>query len=338
MFADETLKGDVKSVLKQAHWDGDVDDLRRAAAAAPVTEVRLPRGTRMPFMSSRKDGAPIVLRDVLWAGDKPISAYAFEFTSSQRRYRCIIPKPCANFFVVDLGTAIPELAVGCRTPPRTLVGQRFAVYLTLVNNGTATEPAASLVLHVPEAAALVGATEQPVSGPGSLSWSITSLRPHLAKEVRATFISRQPASLTFDVSAEGGNRRMATTRCETVVAGIPAILLETSDLEDPIEVGKQVIYEIKVTNQGSAPGTNLKVWCALPESEAFLSGAGPTQVEGRTAGIITMGTLPFLAPKGQALWRTTVRALKPDDARFKVFVSSDQFQAPIRKDESTHLY
>ena len=51
-----------------------------------------------------------------------------------------------------------------------------------------------------------------------------------------------------------------------------------------------------------------------------------------------MDTLPVLAPKAQAVWRVTVKALKPDDARFKVFISSDQFQRPIQKDESTHLY
>ena len=31
-------------------------------------EVSLPVGTRMPFMSSRKDGKPVALMDVLWDG------------------------------------------------------------------------------------------------------------------------------------------------------------------------------------------------------------------------------------------------------------------------------
>ena len=130
---------------------------------------------------------------------------------------------------------------------------------------------------------------------------------------------------------------MAQTRCDTQVLGIPAILLETADLEDPIEVGKEVVYEIKVTNQGSAPGTNLKVVCTLPDSEEFVSGTGSTQVQAQERAV-TMETMPVLAPKAQAVWRVTVKALKPDDARFKVFVSSDQFQQPIQKDEATHLY
>jgi uncharacterized repeat protein (TIGR01451 family) len=126
------------------------------------------------------------------------------------------------------------------------------------------------------------------------------------------------------------------TRCDTQVAGTPAIPLDTADL-DPIEVGNEVVYEIKVTNQGSALGTNLKVICSLPESEEFISGTGPTSVHAQEHEV-TMDTLPALAPKALAVWRVTVRALKADDARFKVLVSSDQFQEPIRNDEATHLY
>ena len=63
----------------------------------PVTEIKMPVGTRMPFMSSRENGKPVTLRDVLWAGDEPISAYVFEFASKGRRYRCVTPRPCSNF-------------------------------------------------------------------------------------------------------------------------------------------------------------------------------------------------------------------------------------------------
>jgi len=168
-------------------------------------------------------------------------------------------------------------------------------------------------------------------------WALTNLQPETARQVCASFVSRQPASLTFGTTTHGTRGSDISARCETHVAGIPAILIETADLEDPIEVGKEAIYEIKVTNQGSAPGTNLKVVCALPESEEFIAGSGSTQVQAQGRDV-AMETLPLLPAKQQALWRVTVKALKRDDARFKVFVSSDQFQRPIQKDEATQLY
>jgi uncharacterized repeat protein (TIGR01451 family) len=337
LLTDEKFKPDVAAILQQADWKGNLDDLRRAASNAPISEVSVPVGTRMPFMSSRKDGKPIALIDVLWDGAEPISAYAFDFSSNGRRYRCITPKPCSNFYTVDLGPAKPDLAIECRVPGHTVLGRRFEVYLTVTNKGTATESETTLLLPTPAEATLAGAAVQGASTNGSSVWTIADLQPGTAKLVCATFMSRQPALLAFSATAQGASGSVAKTRCDTQVAGIPAILLETADLDDPIEVGKEVVYEIKVTNQGSAPGTNLKVVCRLPDSEEFVSGSGPTEVRAQDRAV-TMDTMPVLAPKAQAVWHVTVKALKPDDARFKVFVSSDQFEHSIQKDEATHLY
>lgn len=337
LFADEKLKADVAEILRQAEWEGEVEDLRQAAAVAPITELSLPVGTRMPYMSSRKNGEPEALIDVLWDGTEPISAYAFDFTSKGRRYRCITPRPCSNFYTVDLGPALPELALGCSAPGQALVGRRFEVCLTVTNLGTALEPQPTLRLPVTPEAVLAGVTDQGDPADGNIVWKLPALQPGTAKQVCATFVAHQAATAAFAATAEGASGPAVSTRCETLVAGIPAILLETADLEDPIEVGKEVVYEIKVTNQGSAPGTNLKVTCALPESEEFVSGTGPTAVQGQ-GGTVTMATVPVLAPKAQAVWQVTVKALKPDDARFKVFIRSDQFEKPIQKDEATQLY
>ena len=98
-----------------------------------------------------------------------------------------------------------------------------------------------------------------------------------------------------------------------------------------------MIYEIKVTNQGSAPGTNIRLVCRVPASEEFVSGTGPTPVQGQ-AGVITTDALPLLEPKAVATWRLVVKAKLPDDARFKVELTSDQFLRAIDEEESTQLY
>ncbi len=337
LLTDEKWRADVSAILAQAGWKGNVVDLRRAAASAPISEVELPIGTRMPFMSSRKDGKPVALIDVLWDGEEPISAYVFEFSSNGRLYRCVTPKPCSNFYVVDAGEARPDLGVECNEPGQVLDGRQFDVCLTVTNKGNAVEPSATLLLHVPAQVTRIGGINPVPNAEGCFVWTITNLPPKAATQVCATFVSHQPGLAAFAATVQGAGGGTAESRCQTQVAGIPAILLETADLEDPIEVGKEVVYEIKVTNQGSAPGTNLKVTCNLPDSEEFVSGTGPTEVRAQERAVM-MATLPMLAPKAQAAWRVTVKALKPDDARFKVFVSSDQFEQPIQKDEATHLY
>jgi uncharacterized repeat protein (TIGR01451 family) len=337
LFAEQKLREDVAEILRQAKWKGNVEDLRHAAAVAPVVELSLPIGTRMPFMASRKDGKPEALIDVLWDGEAPVSAYAFDFTSSGRLCRCITPRPCSNFYVVDLGPAQPALALACTAPGQALLGRRFDVCIIVTNLGTAPEPSPTLHLQIPAGATLAAATDQGTNVAGDLQWNLPELQPSMAKQVCATFVHQEAALVSFAALARETSGKETRTHCDTQVIGIPAILLDTADLEDPVEVGKQVVYEIKVTNQGSAVGTNLKVICSLPNSEEFVSGTGPTPVQAQDR-TVRMDTLPVLAPKELAVWRVTVKALKPDDARFKVFISTDQFQQPIQKDEATQLY
>jgi hypothetical protein len=111
----EKTKADVAAILSEVGWKGSLEDLDRAAAAAEITEVQVPSGTRLPFMASRKNRKPHALMDVLWAGRKPIDTLAFEFSSNCVRYRFHAPKACGNFWIEEIGkdTSDPK----CAPPP-----------------------------------------------------------------------------------------------------------------------------------------------------------------------------------------------------------------------------
>jgi hypothetical protein len=119
MLRSEKMRADVLAVLNEAGWKGNIDDLDRAAASAEITKVQVAPGTRLPFMSSRKNKKPHALIDVLWAGRKPIDAFAFEFSSNCERYRLYTPLACSNFWIEDLGkdTVDPKCNVAPPPPP-----------------------------------------------------------------------------------------------------------------------------------------------------------------------------------------------------------------------------
>ena len=337
-FRDEKLRPDFAEVLRQWGWQGNVADLHRAALTNEITEIKIPVGAVMPFMSSRENGQAICLRNVLWAGQEPISAYAFNFSSNGRRYRCVTPKPCSNFFVEDLGP-IPKsaLALECVAPEQVLLGRRAEVCLTVRNPGNVAEPKTRVTLPLPPGATLAGATENGTATNGVVTWELVNLAPNASQRLCATFNVRQLGAMVFNSTATGTSAKPVQSACATKVVGIPAILLETADLQDPIAVGNEVTYVIKVTNQGTSAGTQIRVTCTLPTSEEFISASGttPVQAQERT---LRMTTLPVLEPKAVAAWQVVVKALSADDARFKVEVSSDQFAQPIHKDEATQLY
>jgi uncharacterized repeat protein (TIGR01451 family) len=339
LFRNEKLKPDFAAVLDQWGWQGNIDDLFAAAATAEIADIKIPVGTTMPFMSSREKGRPICLRNVLWAGKEPAPAYAFNFSSKGQRYRCVTPKACSNFFVEDLGSEPkPDLTLKCDAPEKVPAGRPVNICLTVANTGNALEPLTTLTLSIPQDAELVSRTDQGVQTENKLTWEIPDLSPNKGKRVCAVFKLAKPGKLSFASTAAGRIAAPAqASTCQTEIIGIPAILLEAVDAEDPIEVGKEVTYTIKVTNQGSVTGTNIRLVCTLPASLEFVSGTGPTPVKAENRSI-TMETLATLESKASATWQVVAKAVQADDARFKVELRSDQFEHPIEEAESTQLY
>lgn len=337
-FRDEKLKPDFAEVLHQWGWQGNVADLFAAAATAEIVEAPIAVGDTLPFMSTRKDGKPVCLRNVTWAGKEPAPAYAFNFISNGRRYRCLTPKACSNFLVIDLGAEPkPQLVLACSAPKQLLPGRPIKVCLTVINAGNSPEPKVTLTLPVPAGATANNLTDNGTVVNGVATWEVANLASMKGKEVCVSMNVEAPGELAFHPAARGVLAPAAQSDCATKVIGVPGILLEVIDLTDPIEVDKEVTYVIKVTNQGSALGTNIRIVCTLPESETFVSGKGETAVSASGASL-TMGVLSELAPKAVASWEVVVKANQADDARFKAELTSDQFTQPIVESESTQLY
>jgi len=338
LFRDSKLKPDFIVVLNDWGWQGDPADMFRAAATTETTETSIQTGERMPFMSARKNGEAVCLRDVLWAGKDPAPAYAFDFSSRGRRYRCVTPKACSNFFLEDRGPEPrPALSLVCNAPPEAATGRAVDVCLTLINHGNAAAPMSTLLLPIPPNARLASKTDFAVVKSGQLVWEIAGLEPNKGKQVCATFKLARPGTLLFNASATSTATDQVSSTCETRIVGVPAILLEVIDLEDPVEIGKEVTYEIRVTNQGTSIGTNIRIVCEIPRSQEFVSSTGSTAATS-TNGTISLKEIPSLPPKEVVTWQVNVKALEADDVRFKVELRSDQFEKPIVEDESTHQY
>src|SRR5262249_15592293 len=114
--------------------------------------------------------------------------------------------------------------------------------------------------------------------------------------------------------------------------------LEVVDLDDPIEVGAETTYEIRVMNQGSSPCTGLRIDAVLPQGAMELVGAeGPTSHHDQGQQV-SFEPLPKLAARADALYRVKVRGLRPGDWRFTARMICDQLERPVTEQESTQVY
>lgn len=335
VFRQEKLQADIAAIARMSGYRGDMADFQRAVAEAPVTAIEIPTGTRLPAMSTRKQGKPVLLLDVLWAGKQPIQAYEFFFNSMGRRYRVVVPKPCSNFWLEE--QPLPQLSLSCKAPEEAVLGRPFSVCARVENSGAGLETNAVLSLAMPANLAFMSGTEGADPKAERVNWAVRDLAPGATQERCATFTPGQRGLFTFNADLAGDLTPSMAQRCETHVHGIPAVLLEVIDLKDPVLAGGEVTYEIRVLNQGTEPLSRIQLTGTLEDSQRYVSGSGATEVLGAET-LFNPRILERLEPGQEATWRVTVRAEKAADVRFKVELRADQFERPIAETEATLQY
>jgi hypothetical protein len=160
--------------------------------------------------------------------------------------------------------------------------------------------------------------------------------------IRTVAMTNQSADAVMPVSgttAEPKTSKGLEARTETAVKaeGVPALRFEVVDLEDPIMVGAEAVYEVRVMNQGTGACTNVQLVAELAEGTTAAGAAGPTN--GRVSGQqITFDPIPSLGVKGDAVYKVRVKGSAAGDQRFRMKLSCDQIRTPIIKEENTRFY
>lgn len=217
------------------------------------------------------------------------------------------------------------------------VGRDISYEFKVSNTGNTSAKNTILEGTLPGSARFVSASNGGQYTGGKVRWSVGNLNAGESKtvSVNATAVGAGEAEAKAAVSAYCAD--VATANASTDIVGIAAVLLEVVDIDDPIEVGQSETYEITVTNQGSAPDTNIKIVAELEEGFEYISSSGATT--GTLSGNkVSFSPLKSLAPKAQATWKVQVKGNKPNDYRFKVILTSDQLTRDVEETESTHVY
>jgi hypothetical protein len=279
----EKMKADVAVVLQEVGWKGNLEDLDRGAATADIEEVEIAPGTRLPYMSARKGGKPVVLRDVEWAGKKPFPAYAFEFSSNCQRYRLVTPKACSNFWIEDLGKDTSEQ---CMPKPDPVVGVTAGKQKACV-----TEPV-QFTVNVENYAA---------DGPVALSVNGKELaKGNLSAGTYTWTFPGAKSPGTYEIKATAGDLS-AATRVE-VTACEPTCSLTASP--QPVKAGRP--FTLDVSGSRVAPGVSGGI--ASVQVEVLREGEVVDTVNMAAPNLVNN---TFVIEKGGA---HTIRAVVTDEA------------------------
>jgi uncharacterized repeat protein (TIGR01451 family) len=239
----------------------------------------------------------------------------------------------------DLTTTFtrPVLKIEKTGTAKSFVGRMVKYEIKLTNTGDAVSEATIVEDAIPSGLSFKSATEGGKVQGGKVRWNLGAIKPGESKALEVSLLAESLGSVRNKATASGECADAVSAEAATEIVGIPAILLEVIDLEDPIEVGTDLTYEIVVTNQGSAPATGVKVNCVVPANCEYVSGSGATaaSASGNTIDFAPVGSI---APGKNVTFRVVLRGKSAADARFKVAMTSDQLSSPVEESEATNYY
>jgi len=172
----------------------------------------------------------------------------------------------------------------------------------------------------------------------TVSWFLGEIGPGQSREVNMEVMCIESGEFTHKLTAQAARGLKVEGEMTTRVEGLSAIQLEVVDLEDPVEINGETIYEIRITNTGSKTETDVKLVCTLPaDKQAFKAATGPSPYHAEGNEIV-FDPLPKLAPRADAIYRVTVKCTAQGIAHFKARITSAVLTEPVTKEEPTRIY
>jgi uncharacterized repeat protein (TIGR01451 family) len=240
---------------------------------------------------------------------------------------------------VEFEVIAPALAIDVEGPERRYLERPATYEVSVVNPGTAPAHNVQIVTKLPKGMKFVRANNMGEydAATHAVYWSLAELPKGERGSVEVVAMPTETGQQTLHVEGHAQQGLTDHKQRDIVVEGLAAIMFEVRDLEDPIEVGGETGYEIRVVNQGTKAATNVQVSCDIPAGMKVVS------AEGESAHKIQDGRLVFepleqLAPKADTLYRVRAQGLQPGDQRITVQVNTDDLEQPIRREESTQVF
>ena len=267
-----------------------------------------------------------------------VSARAARTGSFTNRVQATSAQGVTGEAQVTTRVSAPALQITCEAPSARFIGRPVEVCYNVSNPGDSVAENAMVEALIPAGGTVRGVTEGGRVSGGRIRWNLGQVAPGENKTVCAQITFDTGGDFRLVAQAQANCVEAVGAACETEIRGVPGVLLEVIDIEDPIEVGATDTYEIAVTNQGTAIDSNIRIECFMEPAQEFVSATGATQGAEVEPRVVRFAPLATLAPKQTARWRVKVKAVEREDVRFKVSLTTDQISRPVEETEATNQY
>jgi uncharacterized repeat protein (TIGR01451 family) len=234
----------------------------------------------------------------------------------------------------------PSLTLRLKGPVQTLVGREVDLSVEVANPSTVPVAGAQVTRTLPQGLEFVSTGSAAGSynaASRSVSWPLGPLAGGQGQTVTVRVKALAAGDWDCPVRATAEGLAEAKGNQAVHVEGAAALSVEVADRNEAIEVGAETVYEVRVINQGSAAGANVRLSAVLPEGLTLVRPEGPTAARVQQQQVL-FEPLAQLPPRADAVYRIHVRGQRAGDWRFAADMSADGLQRPVHQEVSTHVY
>jgi uncharacterized repeat protein (TIGR01451 family) len=233
----------------------------------------------------------------------------------------------------------PSLVSEVTGPGLRYLGRNATYTIKVRNDGAITTENVRVMHKVPEGFEVVESDKgAQFDRPNRLvNWFVGRLQAGQAAEMKVTLRADKIGSFTHFVRSTSEHGAISDAQFSTSVEGSPALAMEITDLDDPVEVGNETAYEITVKNEGSASARSVALVCEIPAGLDVLKANGPVDCI-KQKDSVSFNPVVELAPGNSITYRVHVIGTASGHHRLRARLSSDSTPEAVTADELTKFY
>ena len=240
---------------------------------------------------------------------------------------------------VDVEVVAPQLVAQGDGPNRRFLRREATHRFSVRNTGTAKATNVELVSRLPSGLKYVSTNNRGKydENTHAVYWSLAELNAGLIANVELTTVPTEPGNQDIKFEVVSDLDQTADAICKLNVEHLIDVFFDIDDLVDPIEIGSNTAYKLRIVNQGTKTATNVQLQVEFPR------GIQPTAVEGIVTNEIRGQQIAFspitsMNPGDEIVITIHGKGLTAGDHRINVNLIADGREVRVAKQESTRVY
>ncbi len=232
----------------------------------------------------------------------------------------------------------PEVVIKKTGPSGVFTGFTRSYSLAVTNTGAAALNDVVVTDYLPDILSYKSSTLAVTVTGNQLSWNLGTLNIGETKEIIVILGGEKSGTAVNTATVTTREGATSTDSLNITVLGAPGAHMSLIDSSDPVAVGDEFIYTIKVTNQSESNSLhNMTIVGLIPGEVIYISADGPTQFTavGQEVRFVAVAELK---PGETVEFQIRVKATAAGAAVFNATMRWDEFGEPIVNQEGTTIF